>query len=466
MVRSFFNLGSGFNFLRLVFLPFFLYLIFYFARTIHLTSEYYFSFFSIVSVSLVGFFLARRFFNLSPVLLFFSVFIPYVAWAFSVQTIPESDYLIYYNDAVRFLDGNFFQVWTSSKYPSSSIVYAFGMKLLGVSYLAASITAAACWALQAVVVRAIMLELGQSGKISTFIAFLYALFPSIFVYTAVVSSEATYLLYIFISLFVFLRFIKTKSLFLLAFSALFIGFAYYSRPTSVFLIFPFLVGVFLYSDRAIKSVVCFLIPLFLVFSSHALLNSAYQGFFSVNSNHGMGGYVLLFGTNKNHNGLYNTDDVGFVQNLRTSLEDEAKVGEAIKKEIYSRIFDDFPGFVKFSYKQKIKTLWVPSGGVFFWANNNPEHKVSQEYASLSEKINSHLYYILLILFFISLLIYFFKKRNKNNIKEFLYFSACAYVFQMIVFYFVFEVQSRYALSIMPFMLFAVSAISLSWRSDE
>ncbi|MCX5471941.1 glycosyltransferase family 39 protein [Alcaligenes sp. A-TC2] len=466
MVRSFFNLSSGFNFFRLVFLPFFLYLIFYFSRTLHLTSDYYFSFFSIVSVFLVGFFLARNFFNVSPVLLFFVVFFSYVTWASSVQTIPESDYLIYYNDAVRFLNGNFFHVWTSSKYPSSSIVYAFGMKLLGVSYLSASITAAACWALQAVVVRAIMLELGQSGKISTFTAFLYALFPAVFVYTAVVSSEATYLLYLFISIFSFLRFIKTKNLLFLVTSAFFIGFAYYSRPTSVFLIFPFLLGVVLYSDKAIKSVVCFLVPLLLVFSSHALLNSAYQGFFSVNSNHGMGGYVLLFGTNKNHNGLYNTDDVEFVQELRTSLGDEGKVGAAIKEEIYSRIFDDFPGFSKFAYKQKIKTLWVPSGGVFFWANNNPEHKVSQEYASLSERINSHLYYILLILFFVSLLVYFFKKRNENNIREFLYFSACAYVFQMIAFYFVFEVQSRYALSIMPFMLFAVSAISLSWSSDE
>ena len=466
MVRTFFGASSRLDFFRFLFLPFFLYLIFYFIRAFHLTTDYYFSLFSVVSVFLIGVFLASRFFNLAPVLLFLVVFISYLAWLSTVQTIPESDYLIYYNDAIRFLDGGFFQVWTSSKYPSSSVVYAFGMKLLGVSYLAASMTAAVCWALQAVVIRAIMLELGQNGKISTFIAFLYAFFPSVFVYTAVVSSEATYLLYVFVSVFLFLRFVKTKSLLLLAICSFFIGFAYYSRPTSVFLIFPFLVGVFLYSDRVFKSVVCFLVPLFLVFSVHASLNVTHQGFFSVNSNHGMGGYVLLFGTNKIHNGLYNTDDVDFIQNLQTSLKDEVEVSAAVKEEIYSRIFNDFYGFAKFAYGEKIKTLWVPSGGVVFWANNNPDHKINPVYAYMAEKINSHFYYILLFLFLISLFVYFFKKRIKNNLREFLYFSACAYIFQMVAFYFIFEVQSRYALSIMPFMLFAVSAISLSWGSDE
>lgn len=361
---------------------------------------------------------------------------------------------------------DFFYVWATSKYPSASLVYFFGFLILGTSHLSASMTAAACWSLQAVVVRMLAMEAGASNKASSLIALVYAFFPSIIIYSSVVSSEASYLLFSLLALLFFLKYLNKGRFYFLAVSSIFLVLAFYSRPTAIFFIVPFLSGLLLFSNRLSKSLLFFVVPVALGFLSHSVFTNQYLGFHSINSNHGVGGYVLLFGTNQAKNGMYNQDDMNLVLSLRKEGKNEYEIKEIVKAEIYSRITKDVAGFARFSVEEKIKNLWSPTGSVLYWSENNKDFSVDYEYSSVLSRINTYYYYSLIFLFIAASLFYIFSRPKKLGRLDYLYLFNAVYVSMMAIFYLVFEVQARYTLSITPFMFLAIIFMALKWGSNE
>ncbi|WP_404832642.1 glycosyltransferase family 39 protein [Alcaligenes nematophilus] len=360
---------------------------------------------------------------------------------------------------------DFFYVWSTSKYPSASLVYFLGFLILGASHLSASITAAVCWSLQAVVIRMLCLEAGASNRASSFIALVYAFFPSIIIYSSVVSSEASYLLFSLLSLFCFLRYFNKSKLYFLILSSIFLVLAFYSRPTAIFFIALFLSGIVLFSNKIYKPIFYFVIPIALGFFSHSVLTNHYLGFHSINSNHGVGGYVLLFGTNQAKKGMYNEDDMNIVQDLRQEGKDEYEIKEIVKAEIYHRISNDVPKFASFAVGEKIKNLWSPTGSLLYWSENNKDFSVDYEYSSVLNRLNVYYYYSLLFFFVVASFYYIFSKPKELRRLDFLYLFSSVYVSIMAAFYLIFEVQARYTLSITPFMYLAIIFMALKWRGD-
>lgn len=457
------------DFFKISSFPFILLSSLYFIRVLYVTSLD-FSFSSIVFfvVSFVVFlwFLFKKIPSVSGLFIFLISFFIYFIWVSNVRTIPVSDYLTYYDDAIRFFNEDFFYVWSTSKYPSASLVYFFGLLVLGVSHLSASITAAACWSLQAVVIKELALEAGAGKKFSSFIAIIYAFFPSIIVYSPVVSSEATYLLFSLLSLLFFLKYLKRGVFRYLVFSSLFLVLAFYSRPTAIFFIILFVSGLILLSSNISKAICFFVIPIFLAFFSHSVPTNHYLGFHSINSNHGVGGYVMLFGTNQAKNGMYNQDDMNMVARLKQDGKDEHEIKSVVRAEIYDRITKDFPGFARFALGEKIKNLWSPTGSVLYWSENNPSFTVDDEYASILGRLNVYYYYSLVFFFVMASLYYFSSKSKALDTLDFVYLFCSVYVSLMAVFYLVFEVQARYALSITPFMFLAIVFMVMKWRRNE
>lgn len=387
-----------------------------------------------------------------------------LVWWFSTQPIPESDFLIYFSDAQRFLYEPFISVWITSKYPAVSMIYSAGMFFFGETYLSVSLVSILLWLAQIWVIRLILLQFNCSSKIIGIIVLMYIFFPMILVYTSVASSESLYILMVLLSIYCILLGRNNKYYFIA--SSIFLILAFYSRPTAIFFIPLFVFFLILINGIRNKGVYYFILPCILFLVSHAVLNYKYNNELTINSNRGMTSYVLLFGTNIEYVGSWNKSDTAFVNALKEQLVPIKEIDKIVRDEVKNRILQNPTEFINFVFTQKLQKLWQVDASIAYWSMNNKSKNIPYEILVFFNKINSYMYTVFLVSFIFSM--FFWIKRifyNQIGIRKF--YMQCvllSYIFMMCSFYILFEVQQRYVLSILPIiLLFLVSVLSDSFR---
>lgn len=304
--------------------------------------------------------------------------------AFSLRPEPISDYIGYWNSAIRFAEGYSFL----PRSPLTTITYGLGVWIFGNHLKWMYVFNAILSGLQVWLVYNIAKSLGgaRSGLLS---ALIVAVFPSLVFYAGVVSSETLLGVTVLLYLYILIR-IDALSM-LLSKDAILWGvvlgclifLCYTSRSIGLIIGFALLLtwGVLSKVHWNVKTVfVCTAFISFLFCSLPVFLyNYVTYRVMSLDTYiAGDSWRPILMGTNYEANGVYNDEDIALVNAIvPPSRDPEAQIKrfEVANQIARERVLADPLRFLVFGLTTKLDVLWTTDGYGMYWAYaGSPEFK--------------------------------------------------------------------------------------------
>ena len=293
------------------------------------------------------------------------------SWAAFARLRPVNDYEVFWNAAERFVS-NPLGVLATTKSPGAVLYYAAIRGAFDDSLTAVHLFNALLGGLQIFLVHRIAQRLFGS-RAACAAAAIYALFPSLVFYSGVVSSEAPFLCSMLAGTLLFLRgedtrataragrFVAGTGAFALAYLTRAVGSLFWIAGLSCW------VAGTLRSRRALVAVAG--IALFALLCLPQMVSNQRTYGWPIPAPSVAGDLNLLFGTNREHGGWWNQDDIDLVASMGGTLAPERIrefMGNA-RRAALDRIADDPLGFLAFALSEKYAAMWSSDRGGADWA---------------------------------------------------------------------------------------------------
>ena len=299
----------------------------------------------------------------------------YFAWWTATETIPISDFLQFYYEAVGFSKSPNLTIWANSKNPFSSAYYGLFIYIFGETYFSAIIGAFVMWATQAIILKKILLEIGADDSLAGTLSFAYATAPSIVGFSTVISSEAVFISLLLAAVLFGIKSLKYGRIFDSVLLGLFFGFAHLTRGNAALYLWPIflLMAINPYAlGRINKYLTIFpaigCLGLILIFQ--LFVNYSYHNRLSISPNN-MVVYLFLSGTNFKFHGGWNPDDVQLAgYDKAISPSEFSAANEKARKIALERILENPTEFFRFSITEKLNRFWPKKNEMIFWASTN------------------------------------------------------------------------------------------------
>lgn len=401
--------------------------------------------------------------NVSSLFVFCTALLLSFLWADYASTTPVSDFLQFYNEAVGFSESPSLMRWEGFKNPISSVYYSFFIFLFGKSYFSASFGASLMWALQSVVVKKILVESRLDASMAGKFAMLYVLCPGVVFFSPVISSEAVFIFLVLISVLLGLKLLRAGNVYLGLFFGFFSGLSFLTRTNAVLFLTPvyFLVALNLLA----RNVDVGKLRLFCAL----LIGTAIMPFFQFYVNAEFGSrysfsptkwtaYNFLAGTNIDHRGAWNLDDVQLAgYDVAKSNADFENANKKALSVALERVAADPVAFIKFATGDKLFRLWAGDGESIYWSSASKEVGKGVN-TFMAERISTAYMHGLILACAVAVVVLFSVslKRSVWIDEPIVVVSVFSLSLNAVLHFFI-EVQGRYHIPFYPFMIFLVAA---------
>lgn len=413
--------------------------------------------------------LALQKYNIKKRYIFFGIlivgFLIRLGYAFTIQSVPISDFAMMYETAGDVLKGDFSNLWGTgyiARFPhiTMSVMYFAGIRavfsepLLAIKFL--NVVASTC---NIIIIYLIAKEL-FNNKIAQLGALITALFPPLILYTAIFTTENLAIPFFLLGVYIFILVIKEKKDWKFLFLATFmVSIGNLFRMVGVIILVAFILYVLISYNNTLKKKVIsiillgagFLVPLV---STSFILH--YSGVMEYQLWRGREPSItsILKGFNVEHSGRWNLDDAAIPELYNFDYDEIEKV---CKEKIFERITTTPKDELFKFFVSKYTSQWcVGDFSGSYWAEHSIEEK--DMLIKVSENgiwFAQGFFVVLISLTYIGLAN--LKAIRKNKILSLFYYIFCGYG----VFYLISENQSRYGFTVCwVFIILALVGIDL------
>ncbi len=166
---------------------------------------------------------------------------------------------------------------------------------------------------------------------------------------------------------------------------------------------------------------------------------------------------LLFGTNREHSGGFNVTDAHLSGYTGDNRLPRSEAAERARQMAIDRITEDVPGFARFSFTKKMGRLWGRETSLYNWAIGEKERRelFRERIQTTALGILNEAYRLIFLLWLVT------------QIRRPSYFLALALIaFLYALPHLLVEVQSRYHVTMTPYMLFGAFLLAHQWIDRE
>ena len=397
-------------------------------------------------------------------------------WGLYIESVPISDFLIYYERIVRLSSGAFSELLLTKSPPTIAYYAAFHW-LLGSSQLANYVASAAAWTGGAAFFYIAMLPFMQEAWKARILYLGLALCPALFVFSPVVSSESVYFLLSGLCVWLMSKHVARGGAVPHLYVALGILTAalFLTRSIGVLALFAclFVIGVsrtsFVrrfeprsterdprYSRHPLALCVIVVVAFTSIWFAHGSLSWLVGYGFQVTASP-WGSVSLLYGTNFDSQGRYNIPDFQLAGYDPRDIP-SSEVNERSRKIAIGRILDDPLKFAQFSLTDKVTQLWGREYSLYNWAVASKERR-----EQLKLKVRPVIYTLLdgvyrmtFLLFLILLIKEIHRPSHLLILGVIVFLYSLPHVFL--------EAKPRYHLAMTPFMIVGALLLVLELHS--
>lgn len=371
-----------------------------------------------------------------------------IFYAFTIESIPISDFAVMYDTAGKILEGDFSMLWGTeyiARFPHITIPilyyamirYVFSDPLLVIKGI--NVIASTC---NIVIIYKITEQLFSSRGKAIMAALITALYPPLIIYTAVFTTENIAMSFLLLAIYMFILFIKRdKNWKVLALAALSLSVGNLFRMVGQIILVAFILYIIISYKEKIKNklisvfilISTFLIPL--IVASYSLQCSGvmeYQLWKGSEPNL----TNIVKGLNIENNGRWNLGDEGIAQSYNF---DYKKIEEECKNIIWNRITTTPKVELLKFFTNKYSSQW--SVGDFsgaYWAENSvADEDIGIKFSENGIWFGQLFFVVLISLSYIGLLN--IKEVKQNRPLSLIYYIFCGYC----ILYLVSENQARY-----------------------
>jgi 4-amino-4-deoxy-L-arabinose transferase-like glycosyltransferase len=370
-----------------------------------------------------------------------------VLYAFTIDSIPISDFAVMYDTAERILESDFSMLWGTeyiARFPHITIPtlyyavirYVFSDPLLVIKGI--NVVASTC---NIVIIYKITEELFSSRGKAIMASLITALYPPLILYTAVFTTENLAMPFLLLGIYMFILFIKRdKNWKVLVLAALSLSVGNLFRMVGQIILIAFILYIIISYKEKIKNklisvsilVSVFLIPL--IITSFSL---QYSGIMEYQLWKGSEPNLtnIVKGLNIENNGRWNLEDGAISKSYNFDYE---KIEEECKNIIWDRLTTTPKGELLKFFANKYSSQW--SVGDFsgaYWAEHSIEENKSIKFSENGIWFGQLFFVILISLSYIGLLN--IKEVKQNRPLSLIYYIFCGYS----ILYLVSENQARY-----------------------
>lgn len=432
-------------------------------------------FISSTLVLIAGVFLLRKY-NIKAKYIVLSIFLIgfliRLGYAFTIDSVPISDFAMMYETAGSVLNGDFSNLWGTgyiARFPHITIpVMYFALiraifpdPLLAIKFF--NVVASSC---NIIIIYLIAKELFNNKKIAQWGALITALFPPLILYTAIFTTENLAIPFFLLGIYLFILVVNGKK----DCKILFVASVMVSVGSLFRMVGPVIIAAFVlyvlvsYKSKIKKKLICivfiiigFLVPL--VSTSYAL---HYSGVIEYQLWKGREPAItsILKGFNVEHAGRWNPEDAAIPEMYNFDYD---KIEEVCKEKINERLTTTPKDELFQFFVNKYTSQWcVGDFSGSYWAEHSIEDsdmllKVSETGIWFAQAF----FVVLISLTYIGLAN--LKTITYNRPISLFYYIFCGYG----VFYLITENQSRYAFTVCwIFIILALVGIDLFTKSKE
>ena len=371
-----------------------------------------------------------------------------ILYAFTIESIPISDFAVMYDTAGKILEGDFSMLWGTeyiARFPHITIPtlyyavirYLFSDPLLVIKGI--NVVASTC---NIVIIYKITEQLFSGRGKAIMAALITALYPPLIIYTAVFTTENIAMPFLLLAIYMFILFIKRdKNWKVLALAALYLSVGNLFRMVGQIILVAFILYIIISYKEKIKNklisvsilISMFLIPL--IVTSYSL---QYSGIMEYQLWKGSEPNLtnIVKGLNIENKGRWNLGDEAIAESYNFDYE---KIEEECKNIIWNRLTTTPKGELLNFFANKYSSQW--SVGDFsgaYWAENSVEEENIGIKFSENGIWFAQLFFVVLIsLSYIGLLN--IKEVKQNRPLSLIYYIFCGYS----ILYLVSENQARY-----------------------
>ena len=329
--------------------------------------------------------------TLGVVTLLALTFAAMVLWGLFLESAPVSDFLPYYVHAARLSSGDLPELFRT-KSPPTVAYYAAFHRLLGPTYAANYIASAAAWMGGAAFVYHTVRPFLREEWKAKFICFALALCPTFVVFAPVVSSESVYFLLSAICAWLIARHLAAAGPFPYVYLGMGLVAAalFLTRATGILSIVVCIAVLGAGSAASLRKVEepdaapapgplrhpLALSSIVIAAFAAVWLAFAYMSWsigpeFRITASP-WGEVSLLFGTNFDFKGRYNTSDLKLAGYLGEDSLTRAQADERAREIALERITRDPAAFARFALSEKVAQLWGSERSLYDWASGGRE----------------------------------------------------------------------------------------------
>lgn len=378
-----------------------------------------------------------------------------------INTQPISDFGIINADALSLAHGGQPTHMYVATHVVLTMIYGFVYQLFGSDLGVIKIFHAAVYGLSGVSLYAAGKLIFESKVWATVVAILLVSWPSLAVYSNVLTPEHLFILVECALLFAVAYLFKKSEpsdlntgnrhwVQLLLWSIIvgfLIGLLGMFRPFSELFLTALIFTLTLYT-RNLKTIVVILFCIFTAFWLVRDIPNDIAGYYK-NKFGNIRPCNLLVGLNVEASGQYNTEDHDLCSKLRTELPDETAFTKTIMQIVWDRLLQEKKDLMLF-VNEKFAILWTNSNGILYWAVQLVQGGNQEFILDTIQKVNLMdfaVMFLIMIVNVVGAVIAFFK-----DIKPALFFCLMAF-FGFNLMEIPFELQTRYRTVIMPLFIF-------------
>ena len=413
-----------------------------------------------------------------------------ILWGLFIQSVPTSDFLNIQNAAARLSAGEF-ALLLSVKSPTTISYYAAFHLLPGPAYVINYIASSAPWTGGVALTYMALRSFFHDERKVKFVCAALAFCPAFVVFSPVVSSESVFFLLSALCAWLISRHLVGSGPFPYLYIAMGVSAAglFFTRPDGllalVVCVFSVGLGRARYptdteqedSESKTRSfrhplVLCaiVLVVFTVVWFAHGYLSWANGKGFQVTSTK-QGPIYLLFGTNMDSKGRFNSADVELARYRGENRLPVAQANERGMRIAIERITSDVVGFGIFSLTDKVEELWGREELLYAWALGDKERadrifrlkadgsnislgNIAEIFTNSNQPLNERVWPLVFIgldVYRITLLLFVFMLiREIRRPSNCLALGVVAFLLSMP--YILIEVQARYHLAMTPFIV--------------
>lgn len=372
-------------------------------------------------------------------------------WATFAEVLPVWDFKGFYDQSQAFFNGNS-GVLFNTKSLMTIAIYGGAFKILNPSIYVVYLVGAILYATQIIYLSKSLSLLDISPSIKKVVVLFYAFFPSLVIFSSVLSSEGVFLTLSFIAVYHLIKYVQYGRIRDVVLLGVVIALTFYTRSLGALLFICIAGGLFFVKGP--KSILFLALGFFSVLMSYGAAKLIYTDDFSFGT-HPRGAFVLMTGTNVDSLGQFSKKDWALAGYGKVPDEEANAIA---KKVAIERISADPIAFLEFAVSDKLRMLWRRDNGA--WEKSYGGSQIQKELnksllTGLIKHISNAVYFLLLVIFLFCLfkvLIMRIKLTEFSKASGSLLLITSAFMISGIVLHIFIEVQERYHYPYVPFLV--------------